>query len=81
MGGVEGAKLQGAAPNDKLGRSLGRPGDVDGDGFSDLLVGASDADGGAGTIYVVLGGAYGVDVDSSGDNGWTDAVTVRPRGF
>jgi len=43
---VDGALL-GFEADDRLGSSLSRVGDVDGDGIADLLVGANDADAGA----------------------------------
>ncbi|MCB9712267.1 MAG: FG-GAP repeat protein [Myxococcales bacterium] len=52
--------LHGGITNDNSGHAVGRAGDVDGDGFADLLAGAPDADPGgnssAGEAYLVLGG-------------------------
>ncbi len=52
-------RLQGAASGDAAGSSISSAGDVDGDGFSDLLIAAptsdfSDTD--AGAVYLVRGG-------------------------
>ena len=52
-------KLTGEAAEDRAGESVAIAGDVDGDGFDDLLVGASDysSDGSrAGAAYLVRGG-------------------------
>ena len=47
-------KLTGGASSDSFGRELASPGDVDGDGNADLLVGAAGLDAGGGSA----GGAY-----------------------
>ena len=56
--GQIGLALLGEAPGDSAGISLASAGDVDGDGWQDVLVGSTDnADGGsyAGKTYLVLG--------------------------
>ncbi|MCB9777089.1 MAG: FG-GAP repeat protein [Alphaproteobacteria bacterium] len=56
------ATLFGQSANDGAGRQVGSAGDVDGDGLTDLLVGAHQNDGGgsnAGAAYLVLGGVEG----------------------
>lgn len=42
--------------DDHLGSAIAQPGDMDGDGYSDLLVGAPDASGGRGAIHMIRGG-------------------------
>jgi hypothetical protein len=42
--------------DDHLGSALAQPGDMDDDGFSDLLVGAPGASGGRGAVHMVRGG-------------------------
>lgn len=58
--------LEGVAPEDSFGRSVASAGDVNGDGFGDLVVGAPFADTGgrtnAGTASVYLGNTTGAFV-------------------
>ena len=59
-----GFKIQGAAAGDHLGASVSGLGDINGDGISDFIIGASDA----GEGYVIYGRAAGVpwpDIDLS----------------
>src|SRR5206468_3327991 len=51
---LDGIVIHGAA-NSEIGRSVSAAGDVNGDGYSDLIVGASNASGG-GQAYVLYGG-------------------------
>jgi Ca2+-binding RTX toxin-like protein len=61
--GTAGVTIFGADEYDKSGRSVSSAGDVNGDGFDDLLIGAPDADASgnlksnAGESYVIFGGA------------------------
>jgi hypothetical protein len=58
----EGFIIHGDTAYDVAGGSVSGAGDVNGDGFDDLIVGASGSDEGgrsAGAGYVVLGGAFG----------------------
>jgi len=63
LDGTDGFRLDGAAAGDLAGLSVSAAGDVNADGFDDLLVGAPEAspDGvaSAGTAYVVFGGDFG----------------------
>lgn len=63
----EGFIIQGDAGNDQFAYSVASAGDINGDGFADLIAGArygDDAGHAAGEAYVVFGGAgnFGVDV-------------------
>ncbi|GBD42017.1 hypothetical protein HRbin39_01404 [bacterium HR39] len=53
-----GCTLRGTGPDVYAGFALAGPGDIDGDGFADVVVGAPAPPGGAdpGTVYVVYGG-------------------------
>ncbi len=60
--GQGGFVIQGDAAGDQAGYSVASAGDVNGDGFDDLIVGAPDGDDGGfltGEAYVVFGGAGG----------------------
>ncbi len=73
-----GAVLNGIDPGDGSGLSVSSAGDVNGDGFDDMLIGANHADpngGGSGETYLVYGVASGIpaslDLSSlDGSNGF-----------
>jgi hypothetical protein len=69
------AVLSGEAGGDRVGEAATDAGDIDGDGLSDLLIGASgndDAGTSAGKAYLVYGDSVGGDlVLSDADFGWT----------
>jgi len=55
LDGTNGFTIAGLAPGDMLGLSVSSAGDLNGDGFDDIVVGAPGADGGRGEVYVVFG--------------------------
>ena len=60
LDGTNGFKLSGVAADDRSGRSVASAGDVNGDGFADLIVGAAmrrSARLNSGASYVVFGRA------------------------
>ena len=64
LDGANGFRLDGVAEKDASGQSVSSAGDVNGDGFDDLLVGASGAEPNgflSGSSYVVFGKAFGFD--------------------
>ena len=66
----QGFIIQGDATGDEMGRSISGAGDVNGDGFNDMIVGAhlGDDEGGgaAGEAYVVFGSAGPFGIDDAG---------------
>ena len=79
LNGTNGFRLDGIDAGDYSGYSVASAGDVNGDGFDDLIIGASSADPGgdsyAGESYVVFGKSSGftaaVDLDTlNGTNGF-----------
>lgn len=63
LNGANGFRISGLAFTDSLGNSVSNAGDVNGDGFDDLILGAPYADDGgsnSGTVYVVYGAASGI---------------------
>ena len=60
---TQGFVIQGDAAGDSAGRSVSSAGDVNGDGFADLIIGAPYGDAGrrrlAGQAYVIFGTAAG----------------------
>ncbi len=66
LDGSNGSKLEGAASTDRAGAAVSDAGDVNGDGFDDLIVGAPFAAPNgfiSGKTYVVFGGAAGFPYD------------------
>ncbi len=55
LDGTNGFVINGEAAGDLLGESLSGAGDVNGDGFKDIIVGALGANYGTGTSYVIFG--------------------------
>ena len=78
LNGSNGFRVSGDAAGDKSGRSVSNAGDVNGDGFEDLLIGALFADPNgnrSGASYVVFGTASGFTAnfnlaDLDGSNGF-----------
>ncbi|HLF21000.1 MAG TPA: integrin alpha, partial [Aestuariivirga sp.] len=77
LNGSNGFRLKGAAVGDQSGQSVAGAGDVNGDGFPDLIVSSGRADpnvlDGAGSSYVVFGKASGfaASINLSALNGTT----------
>ena len=67
LNGTNGFILTGIDADDFSGSSVSSAGDVNGDGYDDLIIGANGADNGAGETYLVYGGA-----SAPGTNGVLD---------
>ena len=66
LDGTNGFQLSGEVENDRSGSSVSAAGDVNGDGFDDLLIGAPNATpnlAGQGASYVVFGKAAGFEAN------------------
>jgi VCBS repeat-containing protein len=71
LSAADGFKIQGDVTHDYAGHSVSSAGDVNGDGFADILVGAYGNDSGgdyAGAAYVIFGkaGGFGSLIDLTG---------------
>ena len=74
LDGISGFTLFGVDADDLSGRTVGRAGDVNGDGFDDLFIGADSADG-QGNAKIDAGETYVV----FGKSNWSDSRTVNLR--
>jgi Ca2+-binding RTX toxin-like protein len=59
LNGLNGFAINGINTDDNSGTSVSNAGDVNGDGIDDLIIGAFNANGGAGQSYVVFGRSSG----------------------
>lgn len=79
LDGTNGFRLNGIAAGDFSGLAVSNAGDINGDGFADVIIGAEQADGGgindSGETYIVFGaaGGFAPQVELSSLNG--------PNGF
>jgi alpha-tubulin suppressor-like RCC1 family protein len=77
LGYVEGAVFRGLLAGEEAGEVVGGKGDLNGDGYPDLLLGAPKADNEAGKVQAVFGGAYGTDAIGATGAGWDQPITVN----
>ncbi|MFZ1320723.1 MAG: FG-GAP-like repeat-containing protein [Ignavibacteria bacterium] len=71
MNNVADVTLTGVSAGDKFGVSVSTAGDVNGDGFSDVIIGAKDYSSYKGRAYIYFGGSTmnnGIDVTFTGSN-------------
>jgi len=69
INGANGFKLSGAASGDLTGISVSSAGDINKDGFDDMIVGASGVNGKAGAAYAIFGKDFNDVVDYAGTAG------------
>lgn len=75
--GLKGFRIDGAAGaagHDQSGKSVSGAGDVNGDGFDDIIIGATHADGSvdtSGNAYIIYGRFNNTDIDLSMLNGYS----------
>ena len=85
LGAAQGFIIQGDVLRDRAGLSVSSAGDVNGDGFADLIVGAPSGDDAglrAGEAYVVFGRAGGIGVVDGAGRQVIDLTTLSPaQGF
>ncbi|WP_295627950.1 hypothetical protein [uncultured Nitrosomonas sp.] len=85
LNGNNGFRLDGATINDLSGRSVSSAGDVNDDGFDDLIIGAplANPEGVTGSSYVVFGRALGFDaaMSLSGLDGDNKGFRIDGPGF
>ena len=85
LSGSDGFRLDGINDGDGSGGSVSSAGDFNGDGYSDLIIGAADAGDGAGQSYLIFGGSFGwppaIGLSAlNGANGFRiDGVTAGDR--
>ncbi len=77
LNGTNGFAIFGASFGDQAGSSVSSAGDVNGDGFDDVIVGAAMANGTAGESYVIFGKAAGItNIDLSTLSGSGDGFVI-----
>ncbi len=79
----DGFIIQGDTEDDQAGHSVSAAGDVNGDGYADLLVGApygDDGDSNAGEAYVLFGGPAGLSAEAAAILGTDDADVLNADG-
>ena len=74
LDGTNGFTLTGIDAGDRSGFSVSSAGDVNGDGYDDLIIGADGVDGSAGETYVVYGAASAPGTDGELDLGALDGT-------
>lgn len=81
LNGTIGFRINGAADDDRAGTSVSRAGDVNGDGFDDLIVGAYLADpggnSGAGSSYIIFGGNFTGGVETKVGTSGGETLTAN----
>ena len=66
---TEGFRIEGIDKNDRAGYSVSTAGDVNGDGYDDIIIGAPEAASNKGESYVIFGGDFTGDSTISSSSG------------
>ena len=78
--GTTGFKIKGNAPNDLLGVSVDTAGDINNDGYDDIIMGACAKNSNQGVVYVIYGGEksslQNIDLGSTSLNPATTGFTL-----
>ncbi|MCA9052390.1 MAG: FG-GAP repeat protein [Planctomycetaceae bacterium] len=77
LDGTNGFRLDGIDQQDASGQSVSGAGDVNGDGFDDLIIGAPGAAGTAGEAYVVFGGNFTGGAETQVGGALDDTLTAN----
>ncbi|MBP6056953.1 MAG: FG-GAP repeat protein [Nitrosomonas sp.] len=80
LNGNDGFRLEGISQSDYSGKSVSTAGDINGDGFSDLMIGAPNAHDRSGASYAIFGGDFldeGIYRGTSADDTLTGTTTVE----
>lgn len=64
----QGFAIEGSEPGDRAGRSVSSAGDLNGDGFDDIVIGVTGANGQAGETYVLFGSATPFPARTAGED-------------
>src|SRR5688500_10585713 len=75
--GVQGSTIEGQDASDQAGWSVAGAGDVNGDGFADIIIGAPLNGDYAGAAYVLYGGPDGFDNVDLGNLQPGDGFVIR----
>lgn len=70
---IQGTYINGASNNDESGTSVSKAGDVNGDGFDDVIIGAPSSDSNDGSSYIVFGAEASAVIQ-----GYTPIPTAMP---
>jgi hypothetical protein len=77
LNGTQGVRIQGDKSWDLSGSSVSGAGDINGDGFADIIIGAPNVDNGVGASYIVYGGKSLSSIINLGSLNGTQGVRIQ----